>query len=236
MAGYRPVLGSGIANIAAALPEHAAFFFDRVAPGTLALARYSREAGALVVFEPSGIKDEALFVECLKVSHILKYSHERLSGLDALVRRGRIPLEIQTRGADGLQFRLRQDAGRSAWVSLDALPPAFIRDAAGSGDWCTAGLIWKLLHANSGTLPRLKLNAVVAALRFGQALAALNCSYDGARGLMYAVSRSEAMQATDRLLEKKPPRLPVASTEEASDVINGKSCTVCSSDPVHYNA
>jgi sugar/nucleoside kinase (ribokinase family) len=91
MAGYRPVLDSGIADIAAALPEHAAFFFDRVAPGTLALARRSREIGALVVFEPSGIKDEALFVECLRVSHVLKYSHERLSGLDALVRRGRPP-------------------------------------------------------------------------------------------------------------------------------------------------
>ena len=108
MPGYRPLLAADVAQVADALPAHNLFFFDRVAPGTLELAHRSREQGALVVFEPSGIKDEELFVECLKASHVLKYSHERLSGLDALVNRGRVPVEIETLGAEGLRFRLRK--------------------------------------------------------------------------------------------------------------------------------
>jgi fructokinase len=236
MAGYRPVLGGGIPEIASALPEHEVFFFDRVAPGTLALARRSRELGALVVFEPSGVKDEAHFVECLNASHVFKYSHERLSGLDALVRRARPPLEIQTLGAVGLRFRLRDSGGRSDWVSLEALPAPSVRDAAGSGDWCTAGLILKLAQEGSSSSRQFKQDSVVAALRFGQALAALNCSYDGARGLMYAVSRSRALEAAERLMQKKRPRLPPVVTEDASGVMNGRACTVCTSEPLQYHA
>jgi fructokinase len=236
MAGYRPVLDSGIQDIATALPEHEVFFFDRVAPGTLTLARRSRELGALVVFEPSGVKDEALFVECLNVSHVFKYSHERLSGLEALVRRARPPLEIQTLGADGLRFRLRGTGGRPDWVSLEALPAPSVRDAAGSGDWCTAGLVLRMAQQGLTSLQRFKQDLVVAALQFGQALAALNCSYDGARGLMYAVTRGRALDAAERLIQKKRPRLPPIADANTSGIRNDRACTVCTSDLLQYHA
>ena len=71
---YRPLLVSDAYSISTTLPSHSVFYFDRVAPGTLALAQKSRENGALIVFEPSGIKDEALFAECLNAAHIFKYA------------------------------------------------------------------------------------------------------------------------------------------------------------------
>jgi fructokinase len=236
MAGYRPVLGGDIPEIAAALPEHEAFFFDRVASGTLALARRSREQGALVVFEPSGVKDEAMFVECLKVAHVFKYSHERLSGVDTMVHAARPPLEIQTLGANGLRFRLSVRRRQPEWVSLDALPAPSIQDAAGSGDWCTAGLVMKLTEKGMSDSQRFTQTTVVDALQFGQALAALNCAYDGARGLMYAVNRRRALDAAKRLLSQKPTRLPSVANENTAGVAHDRACSVCTSDLLQLHA
>ena len=94
----------------------------------------------------------------------------------------------------------------------------------------------KLAQEGSSNSQRFKRDSVVAALRFGQALAALNCSYDGARGLMYAISRSQALEATERLMQKKRPRLPAVAVENALGVIEGRACTVCTSEPLQYHA
>lgn len=231
MAGYRPLLRSEVAVVADALPTHDFFFFDRVAPGTVALARRSRDQGALVVFEPSGIKNENLFVECLQVSHILKYSGEQISIPDALVDRSPIPVEIETLGTEGLRFRMRQAGRAGAWRHLSAFPAFSMRDSAGSGDWCTAGL---LAHAVAdGGDPMARFNdekAISDSLHFGQALAALNCSYDGARGLMYAVDRASALRAAEQLLDHVVPRLRQGSSPVRVGRRLDGGCVVCSSD------
>ena len=114
MPAYRPLLVADVGEIVAALAPHGCFFFDRVAPGVLELAKRSRQQGALVVFEPSGVKDERLFVECLRAAHVFKYSHERLSGIDHLLQRD--DRRWRSRPEDRRALRFSQLAWRSALV------------------------------------------------------------------------------------------------------------------------
>ena len=90
------------------------------------------------------------------------------------------------------------------------MPAPALRDSAGSGDWCSAGFLAKM--RGEGVEDGLGLGdvgRVREALRFGQALAALYCAYDGARGLMYAMSRVQVHRAAQRLLANETPRLAV---------------------------
>lgn len=229
--GYRPLLTSEAATIAAKLPSHSVFYFDRVAPGTLELAQKSRANGALVVFEPSGIKDERLFVECLKAAHIVKYANDRIEGIHDVVATAKVPIEIQTMGAKGLRLRVRTSGRVGAWRDLPAFSAPDLRDAAGSGDWSTAGLIHGLM--TSGTSPEKLVrdpSAVVLATRQGQALAALNCGFEGARGLMYAADAKRVFDLAAAIVEgtKKPSALDVPSNKRANGRRNGKSCLICS--------
>jgi fructokinase len=227
MPGYRPLLVADVAQIAHVLPVHNLFFFDRVSPGTLALAQHSRKQGALVIFEPSGIKDEGLFAECLQVAHVFKYSHERLSGLDAFTQRGRVPVEIETRGAEGLRFRVRKSGKGHAWFHLPAQNAPTVNDAVGSGDWCTAGFLMRLMK-NENPVVQLDDPAVVSdCLQFGQALAALNCAYFGARGLMYALSCTDAVKAAERILTHRAPKLPQDLSVPTVELRHNHACTVC---------
>ena len=136
---YRPLLTSEAATIATKLPSHSVFYFDRVALGTLELARKSRATGALVVFEPSGIKDERHFGECLKTAHVVKYANDRIEGIHDVVAKAKVPIEIETLGAKGLRLRVRTNGRVGAWKDLPAFSAPELRDAAGSGDWTTAG-------------------------------------------------------------------------------------------------
>lgn len=223
MPAYRPLLTSEVKELAKALPPHGLFFFDRVSPGNLELARYSREQGALVVFEPSGIKDEKLFVECINTSHVFKYSHERLEGIEALTKRTAVPLEIETRGHDGLRFRIRKNNRTLAWHALPAINAPSVVDTVGSGDWCTAGLLASVIAEEDPIEALQDLETTSRCLRFGQALAALNCGYEGARGLMYSATRAVAMKAADRLLAEGVAALPKA----APVAFTNQSCVVC---------
>lgn len=228
MPGYRPLLVGGVPEVAAALPPHGLFFFDRVAAGTLDLARRSRERGALVVFEPSGIKTESLFLESLRVSHVLKYSHERLSGLDALSNQVKVPLEIETLATKGLRFRMRGPGQAAAWQHLPAVTALSIRDSAGSGDWCTAGFLARIATHQKSPIAGLEdAKVVFGGLQFGQALAALNCSYDGARGLMYTMSRTQTLKATEQLLKRGVPILPASASPTFARDRSGQECIVC---------
>lgn len=192
---YRPILLREARGIADELPSHSVFYFDRVARGNLVLAQRSRAEGALVVFEPSGIKDLGLFEECLRAAHVTKYAHDRLRDIHDVVENAEVPVEIETLGAKGLRLRVRNEGQQGPWQVLPAFPTPSLRDAAGSGDWCTAGLIEGLL-SRRGSWGRQLTNtrAVVQAARLGQAFATINCGFDGARGLMYATDAESAVE------------------------------------------
>jgi fructokinase len=85
--------------------------------------------------------------------------------------------------------------------------PVF-KDSAGSGDWCSAGII-SVIGANGVEgLSSLSLDGLTRALRFGQALAAWNCGFEGARGGMYAVAKSAFKKSIAGILAGRTSRHP----------------------------
>ena len=166
------------------------FFFDRPSRGTLTLAAAAAARGAVVMFEPSGNCNVELMTEAISVAHIVKYAE----GWPARVYRrhedGATPLlEIHTLGEGGLRYRHRFGRRVSRWVHRSAFSVSRLEDACGSGDWCTAGLIARVAVGGHAGLVRAGARGVGAALTYGQALAAWNCGFQGARGGMYLVDR-----------------------------------------------
>jgi fructokinase len=109
--------------------------------------------------------------------------------------------------------------------------PAFeaprFRDGAGSGDWCSAGLVHHLGTHGSAVFETLQKPRLLAALRFGQALAAVNCGYEGARGAMHALSRDQMAIGLTKLYSRQPEQLPDAQSTANHEEIPKKICAVC---------
>jgi fructokinase len=176
------------------------FFFDRVSSAILAMAEVFRKEGTLIYFEPSGIGRVADFRKALDLSHIVKYSRDRLhsslaavGGLCRLASR-RPRVEIETRGADGLRYRI--NTGRKngwRWRRQDAFEVTRLRDAAGAGDWCSAGTLLQLGWTRGGEETQLSVDALHHALTFGQALAALSCQHLGPRSIAHVFGRRDVI-------------------------------------------
>ncbi len=228
---YRPVRLRELDAASAEIPSAEVFYFDRVAPGNLEMARKARAAGSLVVFEPSGVKEPRLFEECLRLAHIFKYSDARFDSHTDLVSAALVPVEIETRGEDGLRVTLRQKGSIATSEDMPALPAPRLTDAAGSGDWCTAGLIHRLVNERITADNLYDASAdIVRALRFAQALSAMNCAFEGARGAMYQMSKDKLICHAAALAGGRHPKPSL--TEANEQVIDGpqmeNTCVVCS--------
>lgn len=164
------------------IDEPDVFYFDRVTPWALELAERYRQAGTLVVFEPSMIGgDSASFERAIRAANVLKYADDRIADMQDLDL-SCVDVEIQTHGKHGLRFRVAEQAG---WHHLKALVVPYVTDTAGAGDWCTSGFLYALVGSiiENGGRGQLSTRRVRESLRFGQILAALNCMEKGARGL-----------------------------------------------------
>jgi fructokinase len=199
-------------------------FLDRVSPAALRVAAWARETGALIVFEPSSIGDERQFQKAVDLCHVLKYSHHRFAPLRDLASAQSPRVVVETLAEDGLRVRWR-----GQWCALPAFQVPRFRDAAGSGDWCSAGLIHFLGTQGSAVFDTLQKPRLLAALRFGQALAAINCGFEGARGAMFALSRKQLAKALTGLASRKPDLLALDEEPGSYDnVVPKKICATCS--------
>lgn len=200
--GYKPVLATDAEELGGRLVNPRVFFFDRLSRGALVLARRCADLGAAVVFEPSSVGNPALFREAWGLADVVKYSHERLHELPAdLEDEGGPRLQIETQGRDGLRYRTRLPGKRGrAWHRLDALPAPRVRDTAGAGDWCTAGIVHKLFPEGADVFDSVTDATLREAIRFGQALAAWACGFEGARGGMYEAEKVQFEREVAALL------------------------------------
>lgn len=236
--GYKPVLAGQAQELATRLPPHQVFFFDRVSRGALHLAGVAAAAGAAVVFEPSGVGDPGLFREAWAVAHVVKYSHERLRDIADLdlkrSEREGVLLEVETLGREGLRYRSRLPKCRSnGWRQLGAFTTEAFRDASGSGDWCTAGLLSRLTRGGLRGLRATSPEKLQEALRYGQALAAWNCRFEGARGGMYQVDKATFQRQVRRILAGKGPSSTTPGEETAiAAKLLGSFCTSCKATEV----
>jgi sugar/nucleoside kinase (ribokinase family) len=201
---YKPVLASAAEVIATRLSSPNVFFFDRVSRGSIILAKASSESGAIIVFEPSGVGDPQLFREALALTHILKYSNERMSQLSELVPSARPLIEIQTLGKEGLRYRSKTTSCKiNGWQHLDAYKIEQVKDTSGAGDWCTAGIIHRLGQEGFAEFKKISPGKLHDAIRFGQALSAWNCGFEGARGGMYIANQKKFREDVVEIMSQK---------------------------------
>lgn len=223
---YRPLLLSAAKHAASNLPQMQCFYFDRVSPGALELAKHARESGALVVFEPPSFKDESAFRKAIAASHILKYAHDGARASEYFKSDNYSRLVVETLGEDGVRYKFRKKGrGSARWKTLPAYRANQFRDAAGSGDWCTAGIIHMLGRKGSQEFETITENKLIEALQFGQAMAALNCQFEGARGGMYSLEKTVFIEAIKDIIGNQVVREGVP--ELFSDELNELFTCLC---------
>ena len=212
-------------NIQNKIPKSNVFYFDRATPSAYEIALHLKKQGAIIVFEPPKfLQDDKTFLKCIKIADIVKHCYDQAKETERSITS--IPLEIQTKGKEGLQYKARF-LGHKSWKKLPAIATYDLTDAAGSGDWLTAGLI-HMLH-NHKQIEQVSEKKLEYALDFGQTLASLNCNYGGARGMMYNMSKPKLFLLAKKILKHKEKRtfsidLPV-KTPKVTPI--AKKCKIC---------
>ena len=186
--GFKPFLSKEVPELIKKMPTPNLYYFDRINRAAIDLAKEAKNLGAVVFFEPSSIGDPKLFEECLQVTDIIKFSNERIPEYKKLVKKNKVYLEIETLGKDGLNFRCVKS--KSKWTSIDPFIVSELIDSAGAGDWCTAGIIDGLCVKGRADFKKKGIKQIKAVLQRGQILGAINCFFDGARGIMYNIDKS----------------------------------------------
>ena len=226
--GYKAVTLNAVEKILPDLANASVFFMDRLSPAALVLAEEASQKGALVFFEPSAKSDEKLLAQALKLAHVIKYADQRLDSLGKMIENSpSLKLEVQTLGDKGLRYRHRLTKQFSAWLQSDALKAPILADTCGSGDWCTAGILSMVGDDGLAGLVSTGATGIREALRYGQALAAWNCGFEGARGGMYAMDRKVFDRQITALLDGEEYSVPKVRKGRAATAV---SCPAC---PTH---
>lgn len=205
--GFKALVKKKVFEIEECLPHSEVHYFDRVSRSSIELAKIYREKGALIVFEPTSIGSDSQFKECLEIAHILKYADDRIQDYREMFPTLQVPLEIETAGKDGLRYRFHSNT----WKQIKAYKIEKAIDAAGAGDWCTAGIINTLGKDGLVSFDKASENVVKEALMYGQALSALNCHFSGARGIMYSFGKDK--DQLDSAIDKIRSRSHIAFEE-----------------------
>lgn len=209
---YKPVLLREVQGLGDDVPKMTCFYFDRVSAAALYLAEKAKDQGALVVFEPTSIKEDKQFKKAMSACDVLKYSNERTKHLAKSTYESPAQLVIETLGAEGLRYRLRRNGIYDKWKLLPAFRVPKLKDAAGAGDWCTAGMVDMLSKDGETQLKRISEKKIVSALRYGQALSALNCAFEGARGAMYGLDKRQFGKEVQEILDRKEASSSIVDT------------------------
>ncbi len=196
---FKPVLASKVNNIIDKQPFTNVYYFDRVSRSSIELAKFYKSKGALIFFEPSSISDSKQFVECLEVADILKYSNDRISNYSELYPEPKVPLEIETLGKEGLKYRRKSNI-RKDWKKIKPFNIENPVDAAGAGDWCSAGIINEICGHGYNLFDKIEESIIERALTIGQAFGGINCMFDGARGVMYNMDLESFIKSTEALV------------------------------------
>lgn len=177
-------------------------YMDRATTLGIEIAEYYKHRNVMVFFEPSAVGDDPeLFRRALAVADVVKYADDRLEDLEGYDR-SHVFVEICTKGSTGLRYRAPSLG--ADWVELDAYRAPNIIDTSGAGDWCTSGLLYYLFKTNPHcSVANVSYNQLNEALRFGQALSALNCMAMGARGLAKALHRNKISKLAENLQKTK---------------------------------
>lgn len=221
----KPFLLKSLEIIQHKFPQSNVFYFDRASPSALETAKILKKQNTIIFFEPPKFLHDDVFLQCLEVSDVVKHCYTQSEETE---RTGiNIPLEIQTMGEKGLRYKAKF-LKHKTWKEMDAYPVYNLVDAAGSGDWLTAGLIHVLFQHGTKNVPSEK--RLEFALNFGQAMAALNCKYVGARGIMYNLSKQKLFNLVEQTINNKTTPIKITNTSNKNAKMESKfasKCKVC---------
>ncbi len=227
---FKAITVDATERVRPAVAEASVFFMDRLSRGTLALAAEASARGALVVFEPSSRSPQKLLEEAVTLAHVVKYADHRLTNVPSVMGNdSAVLLEVQTLGNSGLRYRHRLGSSDTGWMQFKAIPVPRLADTCGAGDWCTAGLIAKVAAGGLEGFRSAGARGVRSALRYGQALAAWNCGFEGARGGMYVVSEEEFKNQISSVLDGRFDS--VANTPVEVAPTQAVTCPACPPEP-----
>ena len=174
---------------------------------TVRLAEAARDAGLLVIFEPTTVPRTDLAEQAAAISDIVKVSQQPNNVMDAWrpTRGASTQFIVETLGSGGTRFRSRLHHRWCAWRELPCVAQSNVRDTAGAGDWLTAGVITRLLSEPVA----LTAEAIQSAIEYGQRLSSISLSFDGAQGALTALGAATIRQiASNTSLTAVPPQLP----------------------------
>lgn len=210
------------------------FFFDRIGSSTIRLASEARSGSALVMFEPASFKQSAAFDMALRLSDIVKYSRRRIGqSIDPWLdeKHDRPRLVVETLDGGGLRYKTRvAGQAETTWKHQKAFIAARVIDQAGAGDWCSAGLIARIL--TRGATNRWSERTISRALALGQALAAASIGFKGPRG--YLENTSQRLVCRAALSTLRQGRVPdwIAQDQDLQAWAftkdgQGQACALC---------
>lgn len=157
------------------------YFFDSAEAGLRYLAGELKSRGTLVYFEPESAADEKKFLKAVELSHIVKFSHEKVSDID-FVNQYRDKLFIRTLGAEGLEFNL---CGQG-WQRVASVPNNNVVDWEGAGDWTTSQFIASLCERDILSIDKMSVENVRECLEQACATASRSVSYFASKGMIDA--------------------------------------------------
>jgi len=221
---YKPCLSKSVQNILEKSPEPKVFYFDRINRASIDLARAYKDKGAIIFFEPSSIKDENGFKKCLEVSDIVKFSEDRIPNYTLVFPKGQASIEIQTLGEKGLKYRRK---GSTKWREVQGYSIENVIDTAGAGDWCSAGII-STFFSFSYSLETISEHQLEKALKFGQILSAINCTFEGARGLMYNMNYDELISKVEDVMNAKTDVISLTNHKLTKRAVSSNSIKISS--------
>jgi sugar/nucleoside kinase (ribokinase family) len=209
-------------------PTTDVFFFDRVTPSSLKMAKYYRQTGALIYFEPGKLKNIDKLQEAINLSHVIKFAgtekelNNNHSVDDAVDKISYFTSKtiIKTLGKLGLLFKTQQE---KKWNYRESLKLNELFDSCGAGDWCTIGFLFylqKLAKENQISLiETLESNKLIDdALHFAQTLAALSCKFIGARGISYSMNKEHLLEAVHFFMERQNSNISLNKSNKNSKV------------------
>ena len=192
-----------------------ALFFDRATPSTVRLAEAAQHAGLLVMFEPPSIPRTAIAENAAAYSDIVKISLKpnQCPGQWRPGQGSRTRFIVETLGAQGVSMRTRMTQGWSAPQRWPAVPQDVIRDAAGAGDWLSAGILYSLLEradtVDTGALER--------SIKYGMKLSAISLAFDGPQGALRVLG-AETIKRISR--SPCPSKIPCVEGSDQTPVAN----------------
>ena len=210
-------------NIQNKIPKSNVFYFDRATPSAYEMAVYLKKQNTIIVFEPPKfLHDDKTFLKCLKIANVVKHCYEQTN--DTEQTGINIPLEIQTKSEEGLQYRAKF-LKQQSWKKLSAITTNNLIDAAGSGDWLTAGLIHML--RNHKSFEQVTEENLKDAFNFGQTLASLNCNFVGARGMMYYLTKKELFKIATKKIKNKEKMIELTINQTKKSKLTSKLASEC---------